>query len=136
MDFTIFTDASTQWWVSIWGILKFWVPGPGWTAINCLEIQAVISALHHWISVLQGCQVLIATDNTIEFLISTNKEDPFPLLVASSSGSLYVTTSSGHSSQSQAHPRLFERDSRSLISSQPANSDRVESPFRDRDPNL
>ena len=48
----------------------------------------------------------------------------------SSSGSLYVATSSEHSSQSQAHNELFERDSGSLIQAQSANNDRVESPFR------
>ena len=42
----------------IWGIPKFRVPGPGWTRklhINCLELRAVISNLHHRVSVLQGC---------------------------------------------------------------------------------
>ena len=58
------------------------------------------------------------------------------ILVASSSGSSYVATSSEHSSQSQAHPRLFECDSRPLISTQSADNDRVESPIRDLDPIL
>ena len=31
---------------------------------HCLEFKVVISALYHWVSVLQVCQVLIATDNT------------------------------------------------------------------------
>ena len=46
----------------------------------------------------------------------------------SSSGSLYVATSSEHSSQSQAHNELFERDSGSLIQAQSANNDRVSIP--------
>ena len=32
--------------------------------INVLELRAVIMALHHWATVLQGRHVLIATDNT------------------------------------------------------------------------
>ena len=48
------------------------------------------------------------------FLYQQTRRVPFPFLVSSSSGSLYVATSSGHSSQSQAHPRLFERDSPNL----------------------
>ena len=32
--------------------------------INCLELKAVVSALQHWAPVLQGNQVLIATDNS------------------------------------------------------------------------
>ena len=88
-------------------------------------LKAVISAIHHWFSVFRGRQVLITMDN-----------NPFSLLVASSSGSSYVATSSEHSSQSQAHPRLFECDSRPLISTQSADNDRVESPIRDLDPIL
>ena len=32
--------------------------------INVLELKAVILALKHWVAVLQGHHVLIATDNT------------------------------------------------------------------------
>ena len=32
--------------------------------INVLEFKAVVLALHHWVSVLQGHQVMIATENT------------------------------------------------------------------------
>ena len=32
--------------------------------INCLELKAVIYALQHWAPVLQGLQVMIATDNS------------------------------------------------------------------------
>ena len=65
------------------------------------------------------------------FLYQQTMRDPFPNLVASSSGSLYVAAGSGHSSQSKAHTRLFERDSRLPIQTQSANIDRVESSFRD-----
>ena len=79
-------------------------------------------------------QVLIPTDNTTGvFYINKQGGNPFPSLVASSSGSLYVALSSEHSSQSQAHPRLFERDSRPPIQIQSA---RVESPFRNRESNF
>ena len=45
--------------------------------ISCLELKTVISALHHWVSVLQGRQVSIATDNTT-VVSCTNKEGPIP----------------------------------------------------------
>ena len=35
--------------------------------INCLELKAVVSALKHWAPVLQGHQVMIATDNSTVF---------------------------------------------------------------------
>ena len=108
--------------------------------INCLELKALIAVLRHWVSALQGHQVLIATDNTT-VVSNINKQggthsltllrlvvDLFSL-VASSSGSLYVASSSGHTSQSQAHTRLSERDSRPPIQAQSADIDRVESPF-------
>ena len=97
--------------------------------INCLELKVVL-ALRHWVSVLWGHQVLIATDNTT-VVSYINKQGGTHSLVMSSSGSLYVAAGSGHSSQSQAHPRLFERDNGPPIQTQSADSDRVESKFRD-----
>ena len=70
------------------------------------------------------------------FLYQQTSRNPFPNLVASSSGSLYVTAGSGHSSQIQAHTSLFECDIRPPIQTQSANFDRVESPFRDRQSNF
>ena len=66
-EFTIFTDASTQGWGAHMGDSQIWAT---WTRtdcklhINCLEIKAVIRALQHWAPVLQGHQVMIATDNS------------------------------------------------------------------------
>ena len=52
------------------------------------------------------------------FLYQQTRRDTFPLLVTSRSGSLYVAQSSEHSSHSQAHPWLFERDSGPTIQTQ------------------
>ena len=41
-----------------------WVPLDRQLHINCLELKAVEAALHHWAPVLQGHQVMIATDNS------------------------------------------------------------------------
>ena len=63
-EFTIFTDTSTQGWgahmedsqiAGVWTHLKRKLH------INELELKAVILAIHHWVTVLQGCHVLIAT---------------------------------------------------------------------------
>ena len=94
--------------------------------VCCLELNGVIAALRHWVSVFQDHQVLIATDNTTVVSYIKNKKgpiDPFPNLVASSSGSLYVASSSGHSSQSQAHTTLFKLDSGPPIQTQLADID-------------
>ena len=65
-EFTIFTDALTQGWGAHMGIPKLRVYGPPSQRelhINVLELRAVILALH-WVTVLQGHHVLIATDYT------------------------------------------------------------------------
>ena len=53
-EFTIFKDASTQGWGAHMGD----------SHINCLEFKVVVSALQHWAPLLQGHQVMIATDNS------------------------------------------------------------------------
>ena len=66
-DFTIFTDASTQGCGAYMGdtqILGVWAGSERKLHINVLEFKAVILALQHWVSVLQGHHVMIATDNT------------------------------------------------------------------------
>ena len=57
-------------------------------------------------------------------LYQQTMRDPFPNLVTSSSGSFCVPAGSGHSSQSQTHTRLFERDSGPPIQTQSADFDR------------
>ena len=62
-----FPDVSTQGWGAhmkdspIWGK---WTHSDLKLDINSLELKAVIIALHHWVTVLRGHQVMIATDNT------------------------------------------------------------------------
>ena len=67
VDFTIFTDASTQGWGAHIGdsqISGIWTHTDHKLHINCLELKAVVSALKHWAPMLQGHQVMIATDNS------------------------------------------------------------------------
>ena len=67
VDLTVFTDASTQVWGGHMGdsqISGTWTRTDRKLHINCLELKAVISALQHWAPVLQGHQVMIATDNS------------------------------------------------------------------------
>ena len=66
-EFTIFTDASTQGWGTHMGdsqISGTWTHTDRKLHISCLELKAVIHALQHWAQVLQGHQVMIATDNS------------------------------------------------------------------------
>ena len=65
-DFSIFTDASTQGWGAHMGdsqISGTWTRTDRKLHINCPELKAVVSVLQHWAPVLQGHQVMIATDN-------------------------------------------------------------------------
>ena len=66
-EFTIFRDAYTQGWGAHMGdsqISGTWTHTDRKLHINCLELKAVVSALQHWAPVLQGHQVMIATDNS------------------------------------------------------------------------
>ena len=66
-EFTIFTDASTQGWGAHMGdsqISGTWTHTDHKLHINCLELKAVSHALQHWAQMLQGHQVMIATDNS------------------------------------------------------------------------
>ena len=66
-DYTIFTDAFSQGWGAHMGDSKvsgFWTRIDRKLHINCLELKAVICALQHWVPLLQGHQVMIATDNS------------------------------------------------------------------------
>ena len=98
-EFTIFMDASTQGCGAHMGdsqISGTWTPLDGELHINCLELKAVGATLHHWASVLQGHQVMIATDNSTVVSYQHARRDPVPYLVRSSSGAFYVVTSSEH----------------------------------------
>ena len=94
---------------------------------NCLELKAVVSALQHWAPVLQGHQVMIATDNS-----TVARRDPFPHLVTFDSRASPLVRGSEHNGPSKTYSRLSERDSRPPISSESANIDRVVPPPRDR----
>ena len=66
-DYTIFTDASSQGWGAHMGDSKIsgiWTRIDRKLHINCLELKAVTCALQHWAPLLQGHQVMIATDNS------------------------------------------------------------------------
>ena len=98
--------------------------------INCLEFKAVMHALQHWAPLLQGRQVMIATDNsTVVSYINKHLAAPnrrsFPLVGVSE-----------HNNPGKTHSRLSERDSRPPISSESADTERVIPPSRDRGTHL
>ena len=114
-EFAIFTDTFMQGWGAHRGdsqILGTWTHSNRKLHINCLEPKAVIHARQHWAQVLQGQQVMIATDNsTVVSYINKQEWTHSPTL-------LRLTVE--HNSPSKAYPRLSERDSRQPISSEPA----------------
>ena len=64
---TIFTDASNQGWGAHMGnskILGTWTLIDRKLHINCLELKAVTCAQQLWAPLLQGHQVMVATDNS------------------------------------------------------------------------
>ena len=135
-DFTIFKDASTQGLSAHMGdsqISDTWTRTDRKLHISCLELKAVGSALKHWVPMLQGHQVMIATDNsTVVFVYQQTRWDPCPHLVTFDSRASPLIRGSEHNSLSEAS-RLFERDSRPPISSESANIDRVVPPPRDHE---
>ena len=70
------------------------------------------------------------------FVYQQARRDPFPHLVTFDSRASPLVRGSEHNSPSKTYSRLSERDSRPPISSEPANTDRVEPPPRDRETHL
>jgi hypothetical protein len=67
-DMTIYTDASCQGWGAHKNDMEIsgtWTQEESSLHINCLELKAIIKALHTWITFLKGLQVMIATDNSV-----------------------------------------------------------------------
>ena len=63
----IFSDASSKGWVAHMGdsqISDVWSLSERKLNITVLDLKAVILALQHWVSVLQGHHVMITTDST------------------------------------------------------------------------
>ena len=108
---------------------RFWTCSDHKLHINTLELKAVILALHYWVSVIRGHQLMIATDNTTVVAYI-----PYP--VTSSSGSVPMATNSRHSHPGQTHSRLSKPDSGLPKSAKPAHNNRVEPPPWNSDPDL
>ena len=70
------------------------------------------------------------------FVYQQARRDPFPHLATFDSRASPLVRGSEHNSPSKTYSRLSERDSRPPISSESANTDRVESPPRDCEPHL
>ena len=114
-DFTIFTDASTQRWgrpyegfPNLRYLDPFGPPAP-YQFIRAQGGDCCPRPLGLSAPGPPGFDRYGQYDSS--FLYQKTRRNPFANLVAFSSGSLYVAASSGHSSQSQAPSRLFERDS-------------------------
>ena len=138
-EFSIFRDASTQGLGSPHGdsqIAGVRTRSERELHINVLELREDISVLHHWVTVLQGHHVLIATDKTtVVAYMCINKQGGTPP-VAAGSRSVSVATDSRHNTKSQTHSGLPKCDSRPVVSAQPAHHDRVESQPKSRESDI
>ena len=119
----------------IWGINKSRVPGPVLghrLHINCLELKAVMAGLHNWVSVLQGHQVLIATDNTTVVSYINKQGGTYSLTSLRLLVDLFMWSPAQDIVLRARHIpcRLFARDSGPPIQKQSADIDRVKSPIR------
>ena len=114
-DITIFLDASTQGWGAHMGdsqILGTWAPTGRRLYINCLELKVVMLLLHHEAPVLHGCQVMIATGNTmVVSYINKQGGTQLPLPATSSSRANPVASVPEHSHKGQTHCGLSKCDS-------------------------
>ena len=91
--------------------------------INCLELKAVFCALQHWGPVLQGHQVMIATDNsTVVSYINKQGGTHSPTLLRLTV-ELLLWLEAQNIIVRARHPRLSERDSRPPISSESADTE-------------
>ena len=113
--------------------------------IIVLELKAVIFALQHWVSVLQGHHVMIATDNTtvVAYINKQGRTHSHTHLSShtlvvdqAGSGSVSMATVSRHSHPGQTHSGLPQYNSRPVISAEPAYHNRVESPPRISESNI
>ena len=76
-------------------------------------------------------------DSIFVYMYQQTRRDPVPHLATFDSRASPLIRGSEHNiSPSKTYSRLSERDSRPPISSESANTDRVESPPRDREPHL
>ena len=77
-----FTDTSTQGLGHLHGRFQdSWTHSDRKLHINCLELKAFIFALQHWAPLLQGHQVMVATDkSTVVFIYQQAGRDSFPHL--------------------------------------------------------
>ena len=100
--------------------------------INCLELKAVTLG-----SIAPGPPGYDRYGQfNSSFVYKQARRDPFPHLATFDSRSSPLVRGSEHNSRSKTYSRLSERDSRPPISSESANTDRVESPPRDSEPHL
>ena len=140
MEFTIFTDASTQGWGA---------PHGGFSDCRCMD--PFRTRAPHQCTGAQGGNIgpqslgySITGPSCFDCyrqyhccsLHQQTRWDPFPPPVAAGSGSVSVASDSGHNSKSQTHSVLPKCDSRPLVSAEPAHHDRVESPPRSRESDI
>ena len=99
--------------------------------------MAVILAHHHWVTVLQGHRILIATDNTT-VVANINKRGGthFHLLLRLVVDLFLWLQTRGHNSASQTHSGLPQCDSRPVTLAKPAYHNRVVSPPRSRESDI
>ena len=135
-EFTIFTDTSTQGWGAHMGdsqISGTWTLTDRKLHINCLELKAVSHALQHWAQMLQGHQVMIATDNSTVASYINKQGGTLSLTLLWLTVELLLWLEAQNIIVRARHPRLSERDSRPPISSEPAYTNRVVPTPRDRE---
>ena len=139
-DYTIFMDASIQGWGAHMGDSKIsgtWTRIDRKLHISCLELKAVTCALQHWAPLLQGHQVMVATDNStvVSYINKQGGTRSTSLLRLTVELFLWLRVTR-HNSPGKTHSRLPERDSRPPISSESANTDRVVPTPRDHETHL
>ena len=136
MEFTIFTDASTQGWGAhmgdsqISGFLDLYRPQAPYQLSGAQGGSLCPKALGPSAPGPPGYGRYGQFDSS--FVYQQARRDPFPHLATFDSRASPLVRGSEHNSSSKTYSRLSERDSRPPISSESANIDRVEPPPRDR----
>ena len=136
VEFTIFTDASTQGWGAhmgdsqISGFLDLYRPQAPYQLSGAQGGSLCPKALGPSAPGPPGYGRYGQFDSS--FVYQQARRDPFPHLATFDSRASPLVRGSEHNNSSKTYSRLSERDSRPPISSESANIDRVEPPPRDR----
>ena len=129
-DFQIFTDASHVGWgahIEPLGLLtqRLWSEEDKILHINNLEMKAVFLAIQHWSRQINGCCVMIVSDNTTVVLYLKRHGDPFSIPVHGSLGHPHMVSEKENHFENQTHTWQVQCERRQSVSFKQSSTDKM-----------